>query len=910
MKKNLFYICFLIILSGLVYGADHPDYPDMIRNIESKGNFDPLFPFQIELGSPQNLTNVQTWNSKEKAPDSFLKAENGRFVNGKGEVCRFFGTNICFSGCFPEHRDAEEVSRSLARFGINIVRLHYVHHKFPPNKKYSSPDSFIDPIQLERFDYFISRLKKEGISVYLTLNIARKFGEISGFENTDQLPKFNNGLDQFEARMIRLQKKYVSDLMNHVNPYTGLAYKNDPAIAMLEIANENSVVAVWFQKHLNDLPEPYCKDLQNRWNAWLLKKYGSDEKIHQSWEYEGRKIGEEWIPDSGLPEKIRSAKDSSWGFQQDLLSKSDWSVQPLEGSENFIRLQVQKKGKSDNIPQFYCQKFRVKKDEYYTVSFDLRSADTKKVSVRLSQNHDPWGVAGFRETVEAGPEWKHFKFAFKSPIDDDNVRIVFANFQIGTIDLARLSFRTGIDLPKDESLSDRSYAISDVKNFGLFPKRDHDFCTFLYDLEEAYFRTMFRYLKDEVKVSQPVCGTQLRYGYNRVQYEMDFCDIHNYWNHPVFPHKAWDANDWYLRNIALVNSGTAEHTLETLSMCRLLDRPFTVSEYDHPYPNLYCAEGNLLLSSFGAFQDWSGIFQFAWTHSTNYVRDSVSPMFDMCCNPAKLAHLPACRSIFVRGDVQSGPGHFVHAPLLTKEDEIENSANSRSQYHRRIKGVPSDQSLSNALYTGYDFSGGKFLADKKRISSWDELPGSLGNPDKKWIRNEFGEIFWNFQKENGGYVQIDTARTKAFTGFVCGRSFKYKGMNFQPGKTRLDWLTFSLVRTDGSVEKNDADLAPGDWLLAATGLIQNTGMIIRDLGEKNRISIAKDYGGSLGEHPILCEGIPAKLTFFGLAGKIKVYPLDGNGNEVGEVPVQSRDHDAVVEIHPKYRTIWYKICVQ
>lgn len=907
MWRRLFFLCLLFFISCSLLQAE---YPDLLKEKESKGKFEPLFPFRIELGGPQNITNVQTWKENRKELDSFLKVEKGRFVNTQGDPCRFWGTNICFSGCFPKHQDAEDVAKSLARFGINIVRLHYVHHKFPPHKKYSTPDSFIEPVQLERFDYFISQLKKQGISVYLTLNIARKFGEISGFENADKLPWYNNGLDQFEARMIRLQKKYVFDLMNHVNPYTGLSYKNDPAIAMLEIANENSVVASWFQMKLDDLPEPYCKDLQDRWNNWLLKKYGSDEKIRKSWKYDQKKIGEEFISDKDLPKEIRTAKDSLWGFQQDSLSRSDWSVQSQEGSDPFIRLQVQKLGKTGNIPQFYRKQFQVKKDECYTISFDLRSSDMKKASIRLSQDHDPWGVAGFRETVDVGPEWKSFKFTFKSPIDDDNVRILFANFQPGTMDLAHLSFRKGTDLPENESLSDRSYKVSNIRAFGLFQERDYDFCSFLYDLEEEYFQIMFRYLKEEIKVSQPVCGTQLRYGYNHVQYEMDFCDIHNYWHHPEFPGKKWDANNWYLRNIALVNFDSIYNTLAEIATCRLIGRPLTVSEYDHAWPNLYCAEGNLLLSAFGAFQDWDGIFQFAWTHSTDYVRDVVSPMFDMCSNPAKLAHLPACRSMFVRGDVRRGPGRFVHAPLVSKEGEIKNNVNSRSAYHRKIWGIPSDPGLSFAVYTGYDLSEGKVLQDKKHVSFWKDLPGSLGNNEKKWTRNEFGEIFWNLQKEDAGYIQVDTSRTKAFTGFVRDRSFQYKGMILKPGKTRLDWLTLSLVRSDGSPVKNQGNLASGEWLLAATGLIQNTGMIVRDLGEKGRISIAKDYGGSLGEAPILCEGISAHLTFTHLAGKIKVFALDGKGNEKAEVPVRSQGNDAVVDIHPKYQTIWYKFIVQ
>ena len=225
------------------------EFPDVLAGLEAGKNLPPLFPFRIAPGAPDNITNVQTWNGPWQPAGSqgFVRAENARFADDQGP--RYFtGTNICFTGCFPEHDQAEQVAADLARFGFNLVRLHYVHHQFPPKKTYSSPDSFIEPVQLEKFDYLFHQLKQRGIYVYMQLNIARKFGKESGFENADQLPWYNNGIDNIEPRMIALQKKYVRDLLGHVNPYTGLAYKDEPAIAMFELANENSVVVNWYQE--------------------------------------------------------------------------------------------------------------------------------------------------------------------------------------------------------------------------------------------------------------------------------------------------------------------------------------------------------------------------------------------------------------------------------------------------------------------------------------------------------------------------------------------------------------------------------------------------------------------------------------------------------------------------------------
>ena len=39
-------------------------------------------------------------------------------------------------------------------------------------------------------------------------------------------------------------------LLEHVNPYTGLAYKDDPALAILETHNEDSIFWHWTKKAL------------------------------------------------------------------------------------------------------------------------------------------------------------------------------------------------------------------------------------------------------------------------------------------------------------------------------------------------------------------------------------------------------------------------------------------------------------------------------------------------------------------------------------------------------------------------------------------------------------------------------------------------------------------------------------
>jgi hypothetical protein len=79
-----------------------------------------------------------------------------------------------------------------------------------------------------------------------------------------------------------LQKEYARKLLrDHVNPYTKLAYANDPAVVMLEIYNESGLYmkrGTWRQ-----MPSPYAADFQKLWNAWLTQRYGTTAKLAAVW---------------------------------------------------------------------------------------------------------------------------------------------------------------------------------------------------------------------------------------------------------------------------------------------------------------------------------------------------------------------------------------------------------------------------------------------------------------------------------------------------------------------------------------------------------------------------------------------------------------------------------------------------
>ena len=97
------------------------------------------------------------------------------------------------------------------------------------------------------------------------------------------------GLVFFDRRLIELQKEYARQLLTHHNPYTNTPYCSEPAVALVEILNENSLLDSWAENRLLgqqtrrvlpeqwvDIPASYERELTDLYNRWLLEHMSSE----------------------------------------------------------------------------------------------------------------------------------------------------------------------------------------------------------------------------------------------------------------------------------------------------------------------------------------------------------------------------------------------------------------------------------------------------------------------------------------------------------------------------------------------------------------------------------------------------------------------------------------------------------
>lgn len=232
------------------------------------------FPFEPDpdsfTGSPIDLRSL---NEKFAGENGFIQAKGEEFVHQKtGQPVRFWAVNT--SAVNLDKGSVDLMARNLAKMGVNMVRIHGA--AFGPDFRQ------VDKERMDKLFYFISALKKEGIytslSIYfpLWLNLKQENGFAGYTGNTPfSLLYFN---PDFQA----IYRSWWKTVLTTPNPYTGKSLSEEPAVAVLEMVNEDSTL-FWTFTPYNAIPGPQIAILEKQFGTWLAGKYGSLSKAFQAW---------------------------------------------------------------------------------------------------------------------------------------------------------------------------------------------------------------------------------------------------------------------------------------------------------------------------------------------------------------------------------------------------------------------------------------------------------------------------------------------------------------------------------------------------------------------------------------------------------------------------------------------------
>lgn len=855
-----------------------------------------LFPFVLPWDdSTPSFTNISGWNHKPAGKFGYVRVgKDGHLYVGDKRI-RFFGVNLCFGGAFPQKADAEKIAGRMAKFGINIVRFHHMDSgTFPDGirARGRADTRGLDPESLDRLDYLIAQLKKNGIYVNLNLLVSRPFNRNDGLppeiENLDW--KLRHSVGFFYEPLIQLQKEYAKELLTHKNPYTQMRYADDPCVAFVEINNENGLIHTWLGGGIDGLPEVFQKELQRQWNDYLKKKYKNTENLKKAWKVKEEPLGEEILLNSDFSQGL-----DNWVLEQHggtlAVPKFTNDVPPSSHGKS-LNLKVEKGSDIRWYVQFHQPSLRLEADKPYTVSFWAKADTQREITLVVSQAHEPWENLGFLTSLTLGTEWKNYSYTFQLRQGDPNARLCFTSLaqEGASFWFAGISLRPGgvSGLKEGERLEDGNLPIFLRARLGERTKEaQDDWMEFLWEKEDYYWQTMYSYLKKDLGVKALVMGTIVGCSTPNLMAKLDGVDTHAYWQHPIFPRRPWDPEDWIVPNRTMVNEKGG--TLPGLALKRVLGKPHSVTEYNHPAPNTYSSEGFLLLSAYAGLQDWDAIYAFSYCHRRDdWDTRRIPNFFDIDQHPTKMVTLVPSVAMFIRGDVKPAKEEVVVSIDKKKEIDVLKRSWAWTLVDAGFVGVPREASLIHRI---------AIATEGKRVPAKALTPDKLKIEGNRLV-SDTGELVWDLSSDGSGLVTVNTPKSKAVIGFAGGKSIKLGNFVIESNETLQEgWGAITLTAMRGDMEGKGAV----DILITATGYAENT-----DMKWKNpeKSSVGRDWGRA----PSLVEGIPAKITLPYPAEKVEAWALDEKGTRKEKIQIEKGEGGkAVINIGPRWKTLWYEV---
>ncbi len=259
---------------------------------------DEWFPVVMEADplDPQSVIDMSALVEAPAGQHGFLKrrGEALQFERAAGPV-KFWGVGAPPLGSTPE--EMEQAARWLRKHGINIVRQHTMIEAVGLVDR----DGKFDAARLDRYDRWFAALKAEGI--YSTWSVVyphhgaflrrhevdrQLFAELDGADthrDGTRGPIVVNDYINLDRSLQDVVWKYFDALLHHVNPHTGLAYKDDPALAMLEVQNESNVFFHTLN-HLASDPQKMprmSRMMRQRFFEFTKAKYGTRDEVAKAW---------------------------------------------------------------------------------------------------------------------------------------------------------------------------------------------------------------------------------------------------------------------------------------------------------------------------------------------------------------------------------------------------------------------------------------------------------------------------------------------------------------------------------------------------------------------------------------------------------------------------------------------------
>ena len=799
---------------------------------------------------------------------------------------RFVGVVNVAVANFPTKDQAKILAARMAKFGINLVRIHLMDVEGTSGLFLNSASNTlqISAPRLDLMDYFIKCLKDRGIYFNFCIHSGRIYKTADGTDS----PVLNDQskyVTLFNQKLIALQKDFAQKIIGHVNPYTRLTYANDPTMASVELTNENSMFNGWlgwnsdfiFGDTNGGIGNYYSSELDGQFTNWLAEKYKDDNSLKEAWK-----------PTSTAGASSELIKNGS--FEQNLTSWSTLVTGGAVGSitadasnakdgSKSVKVLVATPGTENWNVQLKTNDFKVEKGKDYKISFYAKSDAVKNLVLEVMENQTWKWIMGPSYTTST--TWKKYEVFFNSPMNSSALIVAFEwGKQTGTfwLDSVSVSPFYGIGLEPDESLAAKN--IKRVRNteIGKFTsQRVGDNANFYFDLEKKYTTDLSGYLKNTLGVKCPITFTNNYFGLASVysQSQADYIDFHMYWDHPNFPN-GWSDINFTLNNKSILLD-PANSTFNKMQLTRVKNLPHVLSEYNHPYPYIFQSEAPSLIYAYGSFFDLDGIMWHAYYDYMNkYSQRQQDMFFDIAMHPVMMTQM--LLALPYRNQSIQKARTIVEANYR-KQDVFNNTKIYQDNEVVNINNVNYGTS-----FLKYGFQQASFESDSTFLSAPLTDPGKV-------VTTDTDELKWDGQL---GFFTVNSPYWQGATGYLGNKTIELKDISLSNIVTtdNLNFASIHLISLDSLPISQSKRM-----ILLTSARLENDGL---------RWNTAKTALVSAGGTRALCEPVEV-LVKFKTASKdsLGVYQLTTTGKRDVQLSVSQQGSDVQFNLNKK--TLWYKI---
>lgn len=222
--------------------------------------------------SPDALLDLRGLNEKIAGESGYVaRSKDGNdFVLGNGQPVRFWAVND--GAAERKGVDLARHARFLAKRGVNMVRFH--GNITPTGGKLTD----IDTEERDRLWKLVAAMKKEGIyttfSPYWAVSsrVKPSMGVLDSGKGKEMGKLF------FDRKLQEAYKAWLKAVLTEKNPYTGIPLAQDPALAIFQLQNEDSML-FWTSQGIEGAGGA---ELRRQFGEFLKKKYGSLDKAKEA----------------------------------------------------------------------------------------------------------------------------------------------------------------------------------------------------------------------------------------------------------------------------------------------------------------------------------------------------------------------------------------------------------------------------------------------------------------------------------------------------------------------------------------------------------------------------------------------------------------------------------------------------